>query len=127
MNLIAPHLKGSIDNQIKLLEEKNIVKRLTFLSEIISNNIELLQLEKKIKFEVKKKIDKSQKEYYLNEQIKEMQKELGNIGDDDIQTPEDFKKKIDELGLPEYAKTKAIKEHNRLLKMPWRVSWKLML
>lgn len=119
INLIIPHLKSTIENQVEILKEKDIEKRLKLLTEMISANIEILQIEKKINFEIKKKINKSQREFYLTEQMKEIQKELGQLPDDDIDTynPEIFKKKTEELGMPEYAKTKVIKEYKRLSKM----------
>ena len=117
VNMIMPHLKGNIEKQIKILEEEDIVKRLTLLSELISANIDVLQLEKKINFEVRKKMDKTQKDYFLNEQIKEIQKELGHIADDNTYNLDEFKKKLESLGMHEIAKTKAIKEQDKLNKM----------
>ena len=118
VDLIIPHLKTTIEKKIELLEEKDIIKRLRLLSELITANIEILQLERKINFEVKKKIDKSHREYYLHEQIKEIQKELGNLSDeDDYYSPENFNKKLDEIGMPHSVQIKTIKEHKRLIKM----------
>lgn len=118
INLIIPHLKTGIDKQIDILKEKNTEKRLKLLTEIISSNIEILELEKKINFEVKKRIDKSQREYYLTEQMKEIQKELGDIPNEDVYNEDNFNKTLDEIGIPEYAKSKVLKEYKRLNKMP---------
>ena len=120
LNMIIPHLKINIAKQIELLEEIDLAKRLSILSELIISNLEILQIEKKIDLEVRKKMERNQKEYYLNEQIKEIQKELGQMSDDygDISNIEEFQKKIDTLGLPDTVKTKVLKEQKRLMKMP---------
>jgi len=118
VNMIVPHLKTSIEKKIQILEEKDITKRLNLLSELITANIEVLLLEKKINLEVKKKLDRSQKEYYLNEQIKEIQKELGYTGKEDGYSIEEFSKKLDDLGMSNIVKDKALKEHKKLIKMP---------
>ncbi|HNZ27155.1 MAG TPA: endopeptidase La, partial [Spirochaetota bacterium] len=118
INTLMSFLKVSIDKQIETLQELDINKRLFHISEYIAANIEIYQLDKKINLEVKKKMEKSQKEYYLNEQIKEIQKELGTFSDDSdfFANIEEFKKKLNELGLPEYAVDKALKEYKRLQK-----------
>ncbi len=121
INSMMPLLKASIENNIAILEETDPHKRLTLLAEIISSNIEIIQLEKKITQEVRNKMEKSQKEYFLNEQMKEIQKELGALNNDDIDifsNTIEFTKKLDEIGVPEFVKQKALKEHKRLLKMP---------
>lgn len=118
VNTLMSFLKVSIDKQIETLQELDINKRLAHISEYITSNIEIYQLDKKINLEVKKKMEKSQKEYYLHEQIKEIQKELGTFSDDSdfFANIDDFQKKINELGLPEYAIDKAVKEYKRLQK-----------
>jgi ATP-dependent Lon protease len=118
VNLIIPHLKCNIESQIEILEEEDIEKRLTQLSELVASNIEVLQLEKKINMEVRKKMEKSQKEYFLHEQIKEIQKELGSVADTDVFSVEEFEQHLDKIGMPEIIKAKALKEHGRLSKMP---------
>lgn len=118
VNTLMSFLKVSIDKQIETLQELDINKRLAQLSEYITSNIEIYQLDKKINLEVKKKMEKSQKEYYLHEQIKEIQKELGTFNDDSdfFANIDDFQKKLNEIGLPEYAVDKALKEYKRLQK-----------
>jgi ATP-dependent Lon protease len=119
INAILPHLKATLDKKMEILEEEDILKRLTLLAELISSNIEIIQLEKKINFEVRKKLDKNQKEYFLNEQIKEIQKELGNNNhSDEYSSIEDFEKKLVTLGMPEAVKDKALKEFKKLIKIP---------
>ncbi len=118
INLIIPHLKTTIDKQIEILKEKNTEKRIKLLTEIITSNIEILQLEKKINFEVKKRIDKNQREYFLTEQMKEIQKELGDLSSEDVYNHDNFYKTLEEIGIPENAKSKVLKEYKRLSKMP---------
>jgi len=121
INAMMSLLKSSIENQIAILEETDSHKRLMLLAELISSNIEIIQLEKKITQEVRNKMERSQKEYFLHEQMKEIQKELGNLNNDDVDifsNPVEFSKKLDEIGVPEYVKQKTLKEHKRLLKMP---------
>lgn len=120
INSVMPMLKSSIENQIAILEEVDPYKRLMLVAELISSNIDIIQLEKKITQEVRNKMEKSQKEYFLNEQMKEIQKELGVLNDDiDVfSNPIEFSKRLDEIGIPEFVKQKALKEHKRLLKMP---------
>jgi ATP-dependent Lon protease len=120
LNLLIPHLKIGFEKQVELLETEDLFDRFSILSEIIVANIELLEIEKKINVEVRKKLDKNQKEYYINEQIKELQKELGQINETDpeLQNIDDFEKRLIEIGMPESVRTKVLKEQKRLMKMP---------
>jgi len=118
INMIIPHLKVNIEKQIEMLEEVNLLKRLSLLGEIIVANIEVLQIEKKINFEIKKKMDRSQKEYFLNEQMKEIQKELGRSGANGDNNKDEFEKKLEDIGMPEHAKTRASKEYKKISKLP---------
>lgn len=119
LSMIIPHIKISLDKQIELLQEISIEKRLSILGELIVANIEVLQIEKKINVEVRKKLDKNQKDFYLTEQIKEIQRELGQDSDEnDFSNIEEFEKKLIELGVPEQVRSRAVKEQKRLLKMP---------
>lgn len=96
------------------MTEKNAEIRLELLCQILQNEIEIIKIDKKISGKVKKSIDQSQKEYYLREQMKAISEELGD-GSDEI---EEYKKKIEALGLTDELKTKVLKELNRLVKMP---------
>lgn len=104
-----------VDDQ-KILETFDFYERLENLHGILKKEIELLRIEDKINQRVKKQINKVQKEYYLKEQLKAIQKELGE--DDDISGDvEDYKTKIDKLKLAKEVKDKALKEVDRLTKM----------
>lgn len=119
INLVIPYLKANIEEQAKILTEEDVFERLKFLSQLILSNIEFVEIEKKINGEIRKKMSKSQRNFLLNEQIKQMQKELGGEGNDtDIYSPENFKKKLDEIGAPNFVKEKALKERGRLSKLP---------
>ncbi len=119
INIIIGYLGINVNVQIELLTETSLEKRLTTTFEIILTSIENIQLEKKITLEVKKRMEKSQKDFYLNEQIKEIQKELGiNQEDGDFLNTEDFIKKMESINIPETVKSKLIKEQKRFSKMP---------
>ncbi len=105
-----------------ILEELQIEKRLEKLESIISNETELLKIESKIMTEVHQSIDKSQKDYFLREQLRAIERELGEDpdGDDDDApaTPgSDYKAKVEKADLPDYVREKALEEVKRLRHM----------
>ena len=108
------HLKSS--NKQKLLEAFNPYKRLEILHVILQEELEVLEIEKQITQRVKKQINKVQKEYYLKEQLKAIQRELG---EDDIvgQEVDEYQNKINKINMPKEVKEKAMKEVERLLKV----------
>ncbi len=116
-DVIASHINMRIELKQQLLELGNPKERLAKLVEFINGEIEIMYIEKKIQGKVRKQMEKSQKEYYLNEQMKVIKKELGQ-GEDAADEIEDLKKSIEEARMSEEAKTKALKELKRLEKMP---------
>lgn len=104
-------LKGK--KKQELLELYDAAERLTLLLELINNEIQILNLEKKIGNKVKSKIDKVQKEYYLREQLKVIQEELGEE-DEDKKEITSYKNKITKAKLPKVVKEKALYELDRL-------------
>ncbi|HHW00677.1 MAG TPA: endopeptidase La [Clostridiaceae bacterium] len=116
-DLIAASIVLKIEDKQKLLSEFNPVKRLEKLLELLVREIQILEVEKDINIKVRKQIDKMQKEYYLREQLKAIQNELG---DKDGITGEinEYKKKMAESNLPEEAEKKVLKELDRLAKTP---------
>lgn len=104
-------LKGK--KKQELLELYDAAERLTLLLELINNEIQILNLEKKIGNKVKNKIDKVQKEYYLREQLKVIQEELGEE-DEDKKEITSYKNKITKAKLPKVVKEKALYELDRL-------------
>ncbi|UAJ65490.1 endopeptidase La [Candidatus Schneideria nysicola] len=113
---IAAHMPLKLSDKQSVLEMDNINERLEYLMAMMESEIDLLQLEKRIRNRVKKQMEKSQREYYLNEQIKAIQKELGEIEN----TPDEneiLRKKIKELKMPQEAKEKTEAELNKLKMM----------
>ncbi len=107
----------SIDYQTKqeILEELNVTRRITRVIRILTDEIEILKVESEIQDKVRDQIDKNQREYYLREQIKVIQSELGE-NDNDAEI-EQYQEKINALNLPEEHTEKLLKEVNRLSKM----------
>lgn len=115
-DVVTSYLLLKQDMRQELLEAVDQAERINKLLEIMAKEIDILKIEKKIGLKVKRKIDKMQKEYYLREQLKIIQEELGDK--DGIQAEvEEFKKKIDKAKLPKEAKDKALYELSRLEKL----------
>ncbi|MDE1311484.1 endopeptidase La [Vibrio aestuarianus] len=113
---IAAHMPLKLVDKQKVLEIIDISERLEFLMGQMESEIDLLQVEKRIRGRVKKQMEKSQREYYLNEQMKAIQKELGDMDD----APDEFetlKKKIDESKMPQEAREKTEQELQKLKMM----------
>lgn len=116
-DLIAAHLNLKIPEKQAILEAVDIKQRLEKLCEIIVNEIEILELERRINLRVRKQMEKTQKEYYLREQMKAIQKELGERDERGTEIDE-YRQKIKDAALPADAEEKALKEVERLEKMP---------
>jgi len=114
-DIIAAHMLLKIDQKQKALTINNVTKRLEYLMSMMEAEIDLLNVEKKIRGRVKNQMDKSQRDYYLNEQMKAIQKELGE--DDGASDFDDLEKKINQGGLPKEAKDKAQSELKKLKMM----------
>lgn len=104
------------DKQV-ILESVHPEERLNRLAEILSGEIEILDIEKKIRGRIKKQMERTQKEYYLNEQMKAIQKELGTL-DDKHNEIKDLENKIKKAKMPKDTEEKALKELKRLELMP---------
>ncbi len=111
-DIVSSYLILKPETKQKLLETLDVIKRLEKLLFILKNEVEVLKIEKKIGSKVKGRIDKIQKEYYLREQIKAIQEELGE-DDDNKKEIEEYGNKINKAKLPKEAKEKAIYELNR--------------
>jgi len=116
-DVISAHLNLSVANKQEILELVDYEERIKKISTLLNSEIEILGIEKKIQGEVRKQIEKSQKEYYLHEQIKAIQKELGK-GNDSINEIKEIKKQIKEAKLPKEVEEKSLRELSRLEKMP---------
>ncbi|HZP97697.1 MAG TPA: endopeptidase La [Candidatus Limnocylindria bacterium] len=115
-DLVASSPDLSLEQRQQLLEQRSVIERLRFLAVFLAKQNEILELKQKIQSEVQQTLDKTQREYILREQMKAIQKELG----DDDQTAEvrELKEKIEQAGMPENVKEKALKEVGRLEKIP---------
>ncbi|MDO6427982.1 endopeptidase La [Thalassotalea sp. 1_MG-2023] len=113
---MAAHMPLKLVEKQNVLEIKDVAKRLEHLMALMEGEIDLLQVEKKIRTRVKKQMEKSQREYYLNEQMKAIQKELGDM-DDVPDELEQIAKKIEDAQMPKEAKEKTQAELQKLKMM----------
>lgn len=113
---IAAHLGVRLSDKQRLLETIEVGDRLELLVGFVDGEIDVQQLEKRIRGRVKSQMEKSQREYYLNEQMKAIQKELGEL-DDAPNELEDLARKVAEAGMPKVVETKAKNELNKLKQM----------
>ena len=113
---IAGHLGVKLSERQKLLEEPDVAKRIEKILALIQGEISVLQVEKKIKSRVKTQMEKTQREYYLNEQMKAIQRELGE-GDDGRDDIGEYERQIEETNLSKEAREKAIGELKKLKNM----------
>jgi ATP-dependent Lon protease len=116
-DVIANNIPIKVEQKQEILEEVHPLRRMEKLMQIIVQETEILEIERDINTKVRKQIDKVQKEYYLREQMKAIQNELGDR-DGITGEVEEYKKKIEESKLPEEVEKKALKELDRLLKLP---------
>jgi ATP-dependent Lon protease len=114
---IAAHIALKVEEKQKILEIGNISQRLESLMTLMEGEKDLLEVEKKIRVRVKQQMEKNQKEYYLNEQIKAINKELGEM-EDATNEMDELEKKIASAGLSKEAKAKADAELKKLKLMP---------
>jgi ATP-dependent Lon protease len=114
---IAAHLLVGVDEKQNLLEIVSPVERLNRIAGILEIEVDKLQVDRRIQSRVKKQMEKAQKEYYLNEKMKAIQKELGRK-DDKGNEIDDLKKKIEQSKMPKDVEEKAIQELKRLEAMP---------
>ena len=114
---IAAHLSLKLDDKQQILEIADARKRLENILSRLEGEIDILQIEKKIRGRVKQQMEKSQREYYLNEQMKAIQKELGDLDGESPNEFEDLKKKVTKSGMPKEALKKATGELNKLKMM----------
>ena len=113
---IASHLSLKVSDKQKILERKNPMERFEMMSGFMEGEISVLNAEKRIRSRVKRQMEKSQREYYLNEQIKAIQKELGE-GPEGVSESEELEKKIKKTKLTTEAKEKALAEVRKLKAM----------
>ena len=110
---VAAHMALKLSEKQKVLESQDVRARLEQVMSMIEGEMEVLQIEKKIRGRVKSQMEKSQREYYLNEQMKAIQKELGDLEDAPNELG-DLEKRITKAGMPKEAREKATAELNKL-------------
>lgn len=116
-DMIVSHIPISVPEKQEILETLEIRERVEKVLEFLDKGIELANLEKRINLRVRKQIEKSQREYWLREQMKAIQKELGDHNDS-LSEADEFRKKIEKAGLTGEVREKALREADRLEKMP---------
>ena len=113
---MASHLSLKIDQKQELLELKTTAERFDKIYNLMESEISVLQVEKRVRSRVKRQMEKTQREYYLNEQMKAIQKELGE-GEDGLDEIGETEKKIEETKMPKEAKERAKAEVKKLRQM----------
>jgi ATP-dependent Lon protease len=116
-HLIAGALRISTEEKQELLEEVNVAVRLRRLSQILARELEVVQLGSQIQSQVQSEVDKGQREFFLRQQMKAIQDELGE-GDEQQAEVNELRERVGEAGLPEYALKAAERELSRLEKLP---------
>ena len=116
VDTMAAHLELRIPEKQELLEALDVRQRVDLLLGKLDGEIDLIEVEKRIRGRVKKQMERSQREYYLNEQMKAIQKEMGQLGEG-ASDFEELEQKLEEAGLPEEARKKTESELNKLKMM----------
>uniref|UniRef100_UPI00257DD71B LON peptidase substrate-binding domain-containing protein n=1 Tax=Pseudomonas sp. TaxID=306 RepID=UPI00257DD71B len=116
VDTMAAHMALKIEQKQEILEIIDLAARVEHVMALLDAEIDLLQVEKRIRGRVKKQMERSQREYYLNEQMKAIQKELGDI-DEGHSELDELKKRIDTAGMSKEAHAKAMTELNKLKQM----------
>lgn len=113
MNIALSVMRVKLEIKQKSLEERDVLKRLTLFEKCLNDELEIAKLEKKINAAVRQNIDKSQKEFFLREQLKAIHTELGDSGKEE----DEYRAKVAAKGLPEALEQKCLKEIDRLSRM----------
>jgi ATP-dependent Lon protease len=116
-HLIASSLRIPLADKQRLLEEVDVAKRMRQLSQILARELDVVQLGTQIQTQVQSEIDKGQREFFLRQQLKAIQEELGE-GDEQQAEANELRERIEAAGLPEEARTAAERELGRLEKLP---------
>jgi ATP-dependent Lon protease len=115
-DLVAAHMTLGVDEKQQVLETVDIEERLRLLLELLSKEVRVLELTSKVQHEVNTELSKSQREYYLREQLKAIQRELGE-SDDRGEELDELREKIDAAGMPQEALREVNREYDRLRRM----------
>jgi ATP-dependent Lon protease len=116
-HMIAGSLRIKTEEKQKLLEERDVAKRLRLLSEVLARELELVAIGSKIQSQVQSEMEKGQREYFLRQQLKAIQEELGEVDEQQAETSE-LRDQLDAAGLPEVARKQAERELDRFERLP---------
>jgi ATP-dependent Lon protease len=116
-HLIAGALRIKTEEKQRLLEERDVTKRLTLLSEILARELELVEIGSRIQSQVHSEMEKGQREYFLRQQLRAIQEELGEVDEQQAEV-DDLRKQLEEADLPEHVKTVADRELVRFERLP---------
>ena len=115
--VLATYIRLDLNQQQSLLEQDSVKEKLHTLMGILTKELEVLELGHKIQTEAQSEMEKMQREYFLREQLKAIQRELGE-GDEQVVEAEEFRRKIEESAMPEEAEREARRELDRLSRLP---------
>ena len=116
-HMIAGALRLKTEEKQKLLEERNVAKRLRMLSEMLARELELVEIGTRIQSQVQSEMDRGQREYWLRQQLKAIQEELGEVDEAQAEAAE-LREQLEEAGLPEHARKQAERELQRFERLP---------
>jgi ATP-dependent Lon protease len=112
---VASNMRMEFEDRLNLLLEENLREKMVFLIKLMSHELEVLEIGQHIRSETQEELDKTQREFYLRQQLRAIQKELGE--DDDIAVAIEYREKIEKAGLPEEAQKEALRELSRMEKL----------
>jgi len=112
---IASNMRLDFDDQLDILLEDSLVEKMGLLVRLMSHELEVLEIGQRIRSDTQEKLDQSQREFYLRQQLRAIQKELGD--DDDEAIVQEYREKIEQAGMPDEPKKEAIRELNRMEKL----------
>jgi ATP-dependent Lon protease len=116
-HMIAGALRIKTEDKQALLEERDVAKRLRMLSELLARELELVEIGSKIQSQVQSEMDKGQREYFLRQQLKAIQEELGEVDETQAEATE-LRERLEQAGLPDYAWKQAERELQRFERLP---------
>jgi ATP-dependent Lon protease len=112
---IASNMRMDFDDQLKILFEDQLTDKMSHLIRLMTRELEVLEIGQQIRSDTQQELDKTQREFYLRQQLRAIQKELGE--DDDQAVIQEYRQKIEEAGIPEEARKEALRELSRLEKL----------
>src|ERR671931_1528622 len=115
--MIAGALRIDTEEKQRLLEERNVAARLRLLSEVLARELELISIGSRIQSQVQSEMERGQREYFLRQQLKAIQEELGEVDEQQAEAAE-LREQVEQAGLPDYARKQAERELGRFERLP---------